>query len=105
MSYVIIGIYEVIMNQEWGIKEISRGTYLIGSNLVLPNGRYSVRFVSGSGIVKVFSNVNKRYILICEYMDEEEQGNNKLTLIKGMLISVEGTLKVQLINDDLLENE
>ena len=70
-------------------REISRGTYLIGSNLVLDNGLYSVRFIEGSGIVKIFSNVNKRYILICEYMDEEEQGNNKLTLIKGMLISVE----------------
>ena len=80
-------------------REISRGTYLIGSNLVLPNGLYSVRFVEGSGIVKIFSNVNKRYILICEYMDEEEQGNNKLTLIKGMLISVEGTLKIQLIRE------
>ena len=80
-------------------REISRGTYLIGSNLVLPNGLYTVRFVEGSGIVKIFSNVNKRYILVCEYLDEEEQGNNKLTLINGMLISVEGTLKIQLIRE------
>ena len=80
-------------------REISRGTYLIGSNLVLDNGLYYVRFIEGSGIVKIFSNINKRYILICEYMDEEEQGNNKLTLIKGMLISVEGTLKIQLIRE------
>lgn len=82
------------------VREISRGTYLIGSNLVLDNGLYSVNFVDGSGIMKIFSNENKRYILICEYMDEDEQlNNNKITLLKGMLISVEGTLKVQIVRE------
>lgn len=77
--------------------ELSKGTYLIGSNVVLANGIYSVSFIEGSGIMKIFSNVNKRYILICEYIDEDEQlSNNKITLFKGMLISIEGTLKVQL---------
>lgn len=83
------------------VREISRGTYLIGSNLVLDNGLYSVNFVDGSGIMKIFSNENKRYILICEYMDEDEQlSNNKITLFKGMLISVEGTLKVQIVSEN-----
>ena len=77
---------------------MSKGTYLIGSNLVLPNSNYFVRFIEGSGIVKVYNNENRRYILFCEYLDEEEQGNI-ITLNKGMLISVEGTLKVQLVQD------
>lgn len=76
---------------------MSKGTYLIGSNLVLPNGNYSLRFIDGSGIVKVYNNENRRYILFCEYLDEEEI--NIITLDKGMLISVEGTLKVQLVQD------
>ena len=76
---------------------MSKGTYLIGSNLVLPNSNYFVRFIEGSGIVKVYNNENRRYILFCEYLDEEEI--NIITLDKGMLISVEGTLKVQLVQD------
>lgn len=76
---------------------MSKGTYLIGSNLVLPNSNYFVRFIEGSGIVKVYNNENRKYILFCEYLDEEEI--NIITLDKGMLISVEGTLKVQLVQD------
>ena len=79
--------------------ELSKGTYLIGSNLVLTNNTYTIYFIEGSGLIKIYNNENRQYILTCEFYDEDVQEKNKITLTKGMLISVEGTLKIQLIHE------
>lgn len=72
------------------------GVYIVGKDIHLNDGMYSLYYIQGSGIAKIYSNENKENLLFCEYLDnEEKKQHNNISIKQGFLIEISGTLNIE----------